>query len=709
MAESNVPTDEAKPPAHAETAVPPRRSILHVFARLGILGSLFLLALALSWLIRANVTEEAEIPEIALEPPRPPLKKTDSAGSALEHLALGDQALQHHLYAKALSHFEDLLTADRSAAAIVEYRIGLCLESLGQVERALVSYGRSVTASTSPTLTFASHLAMARCLLRAKQPAQARRLLYPYTFDTSSRGSMPEDFRADARILIALACGREIQEAPAPGNDPDRELGKDLMFDRLVSMASIPLEIPFYLEEVGLPVKKAKETEISEEKPAPALTLRTGTDKSPAMILTMNQPDMPPLEVLDMLAHKLSLRLDVSARAKNTLADRSLRVCLRNEPLLDFLEQVADNFELACRVDGEAIRIVLLAELDARQQDQAQRALVGHMLQRASREDADHEWMPAVYLELGNLEINSGRVTEAAQCYQQILNEAPGSAYVAPAYYNLALLRARKREYARARKMFFKVVDQAAGHELALRAQIRIGQLYMEGEENELAITQLKHARIMAPKSPYQPFAGLVLAAVYLKDGQLEQARLTLANQRAQLQKAPFKGTAAKANKSGRREAGELLSLLWHDQDETLLGSVGQFLMAQAYRDLGIWDQAERLLRQATKNADGPLIAGLQYLLADTLTRQNRFEEAGGLFEKLAAGPSAYRARAVFRLAQLDLQTERLPECLQKCQQLWSEHSFGDTAALLQLWGNALEKSGEFTKAAQCFNGQAPI
>ena len=135
MAESDVPADQPKPPAHAETAIPPRRSMGRIFAPLGILVSLFLLALTISWLIHENSTEETEVAESVLEPPRPPLKKTESAGTALEHLALGDQALQHHHYAKALSHFEDLLTVDRSAAPLVEYRIGLCLESLGQLQR----------------------------------------------------------------------------------------------------------------------------------------------------------------------------------------------------------------------------------------------------------------------------------------------------------------------------------------------------------------------------------------------------------------------------------------------------------------------------------------------------------------------------------------------------------------------------------------------
>ena len=89
---------------------------------------------------------------------------------------------------------------------------------------------------------------------------------------------MPADFRVDARILIALAGGREIQDGSVRDNDPNRELGAALKFDRLVSMASLSLEIPFYLEEVGLPVKTAKES--VQVVTASTMTLAQATQES---------------------------------------------------------------------------------------------------------------------------------------------------------------------------------------------------------------------------------------------------------------------------------------------------------------------------------------------------------------------------------------------------------------------------------------------
>ena len=84
------------------------------------------------------------------------------------------------------------------------------------------------------------------------------------------------------------------------------------------------------------------------------------------------------------------------------------------------------------------------------------------------------------------------------------------------AHYNLAKLHLTKHDVARARQAFFRVIDQSSGHELALRAQLKIGQLCLEEEEVPQAIIQLRRAQTLAPKSPYQPLATLLLAAAYL-------------------------------------------------------------------------------------------------------------------------------------------------------------------------------------------------
>ncbi len=58
----------------------------------------------------------------------------------------------------------------------------------------------------------------------------------------------------------------------------------------------------------------------------------------------------------------------------------------------------------------------------------------------------------------------------------------------------------------------------------------------------------------------------------------------------------------SRSTSAARREASDLLSTLWRDQENDVLGIVGQYLKAQAYRDIGFWDQAEKLLRRAAQD-----------------------------------------------------------------------------------------------------------
>jgi tetratricopeptide (TPR) repeat protein len=106
--------------------------------------------------------------------------------------------------------------------------------------------------------------------------------------------------------------------------------------------------------------------------------------------------------------------------------------------------------------------------------------------------------------------------------------------------------------------------------------------------------------------------------------------------------------------------------------------------------------------------ARGCYVALLEYLLGETLLTRDGRADATVIFEKLAVAPSPYRGRSQLKLAQFDLQDKRYEACVEKCRQIWADKSVADSAALLQVWGSALESMGEYTKAANCFAGKAP-
>ena len=70
------------------------------------------------------------------------------------------------------------------------------------------------------------------------------------------------------------------------------------------------------------------------------------------------------------------------------------------------------------------------------------------------------------------------------------------------------------------------------------------------------------------------------------------------------------------------------------------------------------------------------------------------------IFEKLAAAPSLYRARACFQLAQADLHGKQFAACEEKCRQLWGEGSLTESSRAAARLSAALEGLGEYGKAA---------
>jgi tetratricopeptide (TPR) repeat protein len=692
------PPSDAKPP---EEVNPAPLSRLRILARIAILAGLFLAALAGSWLLHTSLFDDEEPENTSAELP---LKKIESAGNPTEILERGDQALTLHRFARAHAHYDELLERQPDSSPLVAYRIGLCNEALGQLDKAQAAYRKTIGAAPTPALTFAAHLGTARCLLRDHHPVDARRLLSPFLLDETRQQNVPAPMIATMRYLIALAFAEETLHPATPRITDDG-------FD---SVNIVSLEIPFFLDEIGTPAKSR-----DERKAAPALSLQKQTNALQTVVLSAEQNEQPAFNLLDRLAKDAGLRTEWTPEAKQQLEDRNLRLALRNWPLVELLEQAADRYDLVCWFDAETIHFSTSAQTDAKLRSLAQRSATRRAMYAALKIDANHPWAPAALLELGIAEANDGNSTKAMIWFDRLLRNAPASAQTASACFNLALLHARKQERLLARQAWFRVIDHLPGHELALRSYLHIAQSHLEEEDGKEAIIQLRRAQKLAPGSPHQPVAAMLLAAAHLQQDQPDDARQVLNKHRSQLLAETHKPMAiflnayadyrlAKPANGGRREASELLNSIWHGMDDNPLGPIGDGLIAHAYLDLGFGQQAEQRLRQSLKTAQGPNVASLEYLLGETLLIQDRRADAFAVFAKLAASKSSYQIKADFRLTQMDLQDGRFTMCEEKCRRLWTQEAFTDKAALLRLWGAALDGIGEHARAARCFAGKAP-
>ena len=71
-------------------------------------------------------------------------------------------------------------------------------------------------------------------------------------------------------------------------------------------------------------------------------------------------------------------------------------------------------------------------------------------MRAAVEADSSHPWTAAAYLELGNGEAAQGKLAEAEVWFERLGRERPSSPYAAPASFNLAELRVRSQQFARA-------------------------------------------------------------------------------------------------------------------------------------------------------------------------------------------------------------------------------------------------------------------
>jgi tetratricopeptide (TPR) repeat protein len=659
-------------------------------------------AIVVSWAIRPNSSDHDDRDPIKPIKPYEPVK-----ANAADLLTRGDNALRQQRYVEALAYYKDFQAAGATQTADLTYRLGLSSEAVGHLDEALASYRQAVATSHAPGLTLACHLGMARCLLRQNRPAEARQVIYPFLFDERRHAGLSQAPAADAWHLVGLSLAAEnIRNSAKPRNDDP------------VTFTSIPLELRIHLDDLVGDAATAKAGAVTIPVP---IVVQKRTKAEPALVVSAERRDLPPVELLTQLASDGGFKVEFTDAARKAAADRALVLHLHNWDLEDVLEHAAEYLDLTCAWDGDSVRFLARAEADAKTQQAMRHGLVHRTLQMALAAEAHHPYGAAALLELGNNKLAQNRRQEATTWYSRLIRDVSYSPHVASAHFNLAGIHLLGGDTPQARKALFRVIDQMPGHEMALRASIQIGLLYLHEDDARQAIVYLRRAQALAEKSPYHPVAVLALTAAYLQNGEIDTARQILAKNRLILQPDPFLSTAvfldrysqfriARASKDANSTAtvNALIEILWRNRDDTVLGGYGQWLIAEAYRDLEFWDQAEGVLRLAQVGASGSLKICVENSLGDTLIRTSKRAEAAELFTRYAEMETPYRPRARFQLARIDVEEKRFKEAAERCRTLWKERTFADQTALLHLWGAALEGCGELTKAARCYAGKAP-
>ncbi|HZZ78301.1 MAG TPA: tetratricopeptide repeat protein [Gemmataceae bacterium] len=695
MAIETVDQESAAESGPAEAPPPRRLRNLLIF---GLLASLAMFSFWGSKQIHSHLHPPDDPEEEAAKHVLPAKKPVDPT----DLLARGDNALRQHRHIEARACYQELLDSGLAHSAAMRYRFGLCNEVFGKIDDAVDSYRHAIGTSSARSLTFAAHLGMARCLLRQNRGDEARLLLIPFLLDETRQKEVHEDIVTEAFYLLALSLA-------------DRSADQEEPF----SFAGIPLEPLMHLEEI-VDGAVDRDDVVATPKASP-LRVQKGQGSDTTTVLSAEQPNRPAFELLTELATEGGLKVDWSVNAKKFVADRSLNLYLHDWDLRDVLELAADRVDLVCLIDGDTVLFTTVAESGHKERVAMQRGLLQRSLQNALRVDDTHPYTPAVLLELGNNEFAQERWTEAMTWYTKLTRDVPTSSYVSAGYYNLGCACLHLNRAEQARKAFFCAMDQTPGDDLSLRAGIRAAQLYLDDDEAENAIRHLRRVQAIAGHSPHQPLASLTLAVAHLYAGDPAAARKILTQNRIVLLQERNRAAASfldayaeyrlsratKGASAGDRAINDLVEALWLNKDEINLGLQGQWLVAQAYADLGFSEQAERLLRKAQPTAHGNFRASVEVSLAELHARKGERADARKLLDKWVQPETTQRPRCRFLLARLDLEENRFRECADSCANLWKDR-YSDAPALLATWGAALEGLGDLDKAAKCYAGVPP-
>ncbi len=382
---------------------------------------------------------------------------------------------------------------------------------------------------------------------------------------------------ADASYLLAFALSLEVSPAESPSGLKPFALAR-ARFD-------LPVELMLDWVTRARPGEPAPPTGNDSKAAAPNLLVRRLGSRPGEVLVTAFTDQELFAGFVDRLAERCDLRVQWTKEALAQTGTRPVTVAVEQMQFSALVQVLALDAELSWDLEGNTLSLSTMSQLSERTQV-SRRLTARKAAQDALLTHPDHPLAAATYLELGNLEVASGRLKEGLSSYERLLRKAPRSRISAELYYNLALTRSQLGETTQARDAFFWVVDRAPGSELALLSYLQIGRLHLNENDPAAAIRPLRRAMSASSESDTRLVAALLLAAAQISTDSPRVAHATLTQMGDASNREPYRRAAALLDALARyraqpdprkaiQEAGNLLGAIVTYREEPILGPVG--------------------------------------------------------------------------------------------------------------------------------------
>lgn len=634
----------------------------------------------------------------------PPKEDTQAA-----RLARLEQWILEGAYAAARTQLEPLTqAASPTVADRARFLKGVCSELLGDVAAAGTMYEQLAAMAESAGLRRQAELAYARVLLRTGRQEPALETLYREVLQLGPAELDPLD--ADAIHLLAQTLG-DLTFSQTHADDPFRE---ETLFSQKpgLDLRRLLEQRPETRDDIPWPLPSTLEFRCEQ---------RLGEDPS-QLFVSLRGANLPLQEVVQRLAELAGRSPQWSSSSLTQVKGRSVTLDVEGIDLALVLDAVLGPVGLTWLARSERLEIMPTSELNPEQAQLDARHRLRRALQFSLAHAPDHPWSAAAYLLLGRLEAVEERWDSALQMQRHAQRLSRGRKSI-EAHLNEGKLALRGGDREAALAALYRCVDAVEVHPLKAVAYLYLGRLHLEADAPHAAIAPLQRALLLTKETPHEPLAAVLLASALLLDGNPLGANAVLHNRRSCLSESQVQDAAAFLSAYARyqvasepdrrkREAAALIETLTGFDPTRLFGSHWRFLVASAFREVGLTPEGERLTREALHALpDCPLRDRLALqALQDHLQRDLKPDASDLLTTLTAELPFPRNHEARLMVAEVAVRRGLDDLAAAHCRTLVEDPTAPTDLrrTALRLLGRIHQRRGEHHEALRCFTGLAP-
>ncbi len=598
-----------------------------------------------------------------------------------------------------------------SALDGVMFRIALCSELIGDYSRALTEYQRLSTRLTSSVWSSASRMGEARCLAATGHTELLRTEILPLAILDES--AFPVWIVGE---LLHLA-GRSV--VPEFSDMTSLQARQRLLRGDGLAIPGMLVE-----PEELLQLMDARENETYSSSGPPLFKLLQKSGGTPdGCYLQLQQKNVAVRGLLDAILKECGFEPDISEAAALAIGQHGQMLFVTDRSLSLILDGLCLRFGLVWQQNGTIIQLTSIDEAGVDATTAYSHSVGERVLRAAVMSAPDSQQSDASQLTLGVMLFQKKLYADAAHTFQVYLERHPHAELVGVASFNLAKSCLKLQQITEARQHFLRCIDDnKTTRDLRICAYVNLAELQLAAGDTKPAVSTLVRGLSQCRDHWCEVDCALMLASAYLLSDNPQATNSILMERRDKFQSKPHVDAAAFLSAYSRfrraaapnrvaREAEAVVSSLSHLRSSLLLGDHWFLLIAAAYEDIGLHQDAISAYLDCLNSEPS------EFLMAHCILRLvDMYLEDGSLSqaeEILKATPELSNQsmrdqislkKAIVAQKRGDPETTRL--LAEKLALEASSHSVKKAA--LRILGIAYEKQGNPRAAVYCYAGMIP-